>query len=156
VPSLSAGRRRERRAQARRALLAAQRVHDRAIGIDDVGDRRDTKAFTPALAGVNPPSQTATRPAPAPLDLTLGHKDGVLALTGLQIPITAPHLSVFDLDVTSILLGPGGPVAIDLQWTLVNVTIPFPSLLPAGSYTVRLRVRAASTTVEDSGVVVVQ
>lgn len=115
-----------------------------------------TKAFTPTLAGVNPPSQTATRPTPVPLDLTLGHRDGVWSLTGLQILITAPHLNVFDLDVTTILLGLGGSVATDPQLTLANVTIPFPSLLPAGSYTVRLRVSAGTVTTEDSGVIVVQ
>jgi hypothetical protein len=106
-----------------------------------------TKDFAPALAGVNPPSQTVASPTLAWLDLTLGHEQGIASVVGLQLLLTAPALGVTSLDITAllpVLFAP--PLSLGPAGDLVNARIAFPTALGPGTYTFELRVYDQSGT----------
>jgi len=144
--------------------LQADRLwHARVTLEDPVGNATTTpdfvfytKAFTPALAGVNPKSQTAAVPQPALLDFSAGHKDGFWNLTGLQVLVTATHLGITDLDLTNLVFSFGASASVSPQGDLVNLRVAFPTQLPSGSYQFKLRCTAGSAGFsQDAGVVLI-
>lgn len=115
-----------------------------------------TKAFAPALAGTNPKAQSATVPQPALVDLTAGHQNGFWNLTGIQVLLSAPHLGLTDVDVTNVVLSLGVAATASPTGDLVNLQVAFPTTLPSGTYTLKLRCLAgAAAPVEDAATITI-
>ena len=117
-----------------------------------------TRTPAPLLAGVNPPSQQATAPAVAFLDLTLGHATALTRITGLQLLVSAPHLNLVDLDLTLLLFPLLTEVDLGAGQELLNLRIGVPTgVLTPGAYVFKLRVLdGISAPAEDSGTLTVQ
>ena len=144
-------------------LSAGQLYHFRVALRDPVGNRVQspdavlyTRAFAPHLAGTDPKTQTAVPPASAFVELSVGHKDTIGALSGVQVLLSAAHLNLHDVEVTGAVLALLTGYVLSPAGDLLSLRIAFPTSLPPGTYVLKLRVSAPGVTpAQDQAAIIV-